>query len=125
VHVNWSRSEVEAVLSAVRAAPDGRGKKSALSQLEGAERRLAEKVNPKAHVSLYFGEKPLALLGSLLAKDRDPRRKKALETLQRAALQTRRSAGKAAATKTNLHNPLADTRDQRVRHVTGRPRPAR
>jgi hypothetical protein len=30
-----------------------------------------------------------------------------------------------ALTDAQPHNPLADTRDRRVRHVTGRPRPTR
>lgn len=126
VHVNWSRSEVAAALEAVRSAnAKVGGRKQALEQLGRAERKLLDKANPKARVALHFGERPLSLLGAVLAESADPAAISALTSLEKAALSAKRNATRPGPQDGPLHNPLADTRDRRARHLTGRPRPIR
>jgi hypothetical protein len=122
LHVNWGRDEVAAVLAAVRACDIQRGRKNALWALEDAQRRLALKLNPKAHVSLRFGERPLELIGIVLQHADSTASRAARASLEKAALRSKRSARKAASPQTILHNPRSETRDQRIRHVSGRPR---
>jgi hypothetical protein len=67
------------------------------------------------------------LLGSVLAvaDSSDVASRSALASLQKAALEAKKTAKRPARKNAPLHNPLADTRDRRARHITGRPRPAR
>ena len=126
VHVNWSQAEIVGALAAARGAnPRLSGRKQALEQLERAERKLAGKPNSKARVALHFGERPLGLLGTVLSQSVDPAAKSALTSLQKAVLEAKKTAKRPGPKDGSLHNPLADTRDRRARHLTGRPRPAR
>jgi hypothetical protein len=121
--VNWSRQEVAAALKAVRSASETlAGRKQALQQLVRAERKLSEKPNPKARVVLNFGERPIGLLRVVLLESPDPAAHSALGRLQKVV---KNRSSPPERTADLLHNPLSDARDHRVRHVTGRPRPAR
>lgn len=128
VQVKWGRGEVAAVLALVRTTKTtAGGRKQALEALLIAERQLATNENPKARVPLYFGVRPLGLLGTVLAKAARDDCRTALASLKAAALESKRAVGKATLDKdkVNLHNVRSETRQQHARHVSGRPRGAR
>jgi hypothetical protein len=124
--VAWTRAEIEEALAALGESSTVRGKKKALETLTKARSKVGAKDNVKAHVTIRFSEKPAALLAEVLQARPTPAARSALSRLEKAALQAvsggRRSKGNAT---TNLSNVKADARDRRVRHVTGRSRPAR
>jgi hypothetical protein len=125
-HVNWSVEEITVALDAALAASSKLGgRKQALEQLESAQRRLAGKSSPKARVALHFGERPLGLLGTVLAQSSDPAARSALASLQKAVIEAKKTAKRPGPKDVPLHNPLADTRERGVRHITGRARPPR
>lgn len=121
--VNWTRVEIDEVLAAVSASSTVRGRKKALEELNRA--RAKAKDNPKARVTIRLGERPAALIAEVLQGRSAPAAQSALRRLEAAALQAVRGARKAKRDEVTLGNVKADTRDHRVRHVTGRPRSAR
>jgi hypothetical protein len=76
-------------------------------------------------VAIRLGERPAALIAEALQGRTSPAARSALRRLEDAALQALRGARKAKRNEVTLGNVKADTRDQRVRHVSGRPRSAR
>ena len=123
--VNWNRAEIEEALAAVAASSTVRGRKKAFEELNRARAKVATKENPKARVVIRFGERPAALLAEVLQGRSSPAAKSALRRLEDAALQAVRGARRATRNDVALSNIKADTRDHRVRHVSGRPRSAR
>lgn len=127
VNVRWTREQIAAVMETIRDLDPKRvgGAMKVMKQLERAERHFAR--GETGRVSLWFGTAPLSLLGSVLPKSDSPHCAAALESLRAAALATQKAAKKAARTSPaqrtpSLHNPLSETRDKRVRHITGSPR---
>lgn len=123
--VNWTRAEIVEVLSAVTASSTVRGRKKALETLNQARAKVAAMDNPKARVTIRFGERPAALVAEALQGRSAAAGRSALKRLEEAAVQAVRGARKAARNEVTLGNVKADTRDHRVRHVSGRPRSAR
>jgi hypothetical protein len=123
--VNWTRAEIDEALDAVSASATVRGRKRALEELNRARAKVAVKDNPKAPVTIRFGERPAALIAEVLQGRPSPVARSALCRLEEAALHAVRGARKAKRNEVTLSNVKADTRDHRVRHVSGRPRPAR
>ena len=123
--VNWNRAEIDEALEAVSASATVRGRKKALEELNHARAKVATKDNPKARVTIRFGERPAALIAEVLQGRSSPVARSALRRLEEAALHAVRGARKAKRNEVTLSNVKADTRDHRVRHVSGRPRPAR
>lgn len=123
--VNWTRAEIDEVLDAVSASSTVRGRKKALETLKQARAKVAAKDNPKARVTIRLGERPAALIAEVLQGRSSPPARSALRRLEEAAIQAVRGARRAKRDEVTLSNVKAETRDHRVRHVTGRPRSAR
>jgi hypothetical protein len=123
--VNWTRAEIAEVLAAVSTSPTVRGRKKALEELSRARVKPAGKDSPTARVTIVVGERPAALIAEALQGRASPAAKSALRRLEQAALHTARAAREAKRDGVTLGNVKADTRDHRVRHVTGQPRSAR
>jgi hypothetical protein len=123
--VAWTRGEIDEALAAVAASSTVRGRKKAVETLTKARAKVGGKDNARAHVTIRFGEKPAALVAEVLRGRPSPAARSAMRSLEQAALQAARGARRARSNDTTLSNVKADTRDQRVRHVSGRPRPAR
>lgn len=123
--VAWTLAEIDEVLGAVTASSTVGGRKKALETLTEARAKIDAKDNPKARVTIRFGERPAALVAEVLQGRSSPPARSALRRLEQAAVQAARGARHATRNEVSLSNMKADTRDQRVRHVSGRPRPAR
>ena len=123
--VAWTRAEIDEALGAVVASRAVRGKKKAVETLTKAQLQVQEKKNPKARVTIRFGEKPAAHVAAALRRRSSPEARSALRRLEDAALRAVRSARRSKQHETSLSNIKADTRDRRAQHVTGRPRPTR
>jgi hypothetical protein len=78
-----------------------------------------------ARISLWLDEKPVSLIASVLACADAPAMRSAQRELEAAALDAIRDTRCTKRNEVGLSNSKADTRDQRVRHVTGRQRSAR
>jgi hypothetical protein len=123
--VNWTRAEIDEVRAAVSSSSTVRGRKKALETLSAALHKFESRDNPKARVTIRFGERPAGLLGEVLQRRSSPAAQSALRQLEAAALEAVRGARKAKRNDVTLTNVKADTRDHRVRHVSGRARPPR
>lgn len=102
-----------------------RGRKKALEELTKARSKAEAKDNPKARIAIRLGERPAALIAEVLQGRPSPAARSALRRLEEAAIHAARGARRAKKDEVNLSNVKADTRDHSVRHVSGRPRPAR
>jgi hypothetical protein len=124
--VNWTRAEIDEVLDAVSASSTVRGRTKAMETLNQARAKIEAKENPKARVTIRFGERPAALVAEVLrGRSSSSEARSALRRLEGAAIQAVRGARRAKRDEVTLSNVKAETRDHRARHVTGRPRSAR
>jgi hypothetical protein len=123
--VSWTPAEIDEVLNAVSASSTVRGRKKALETLNQARAKIEAKENPKARVTIRFGERPAAFVAEALHGRSSSEARSALRRLEEAAIQAVRGARRAKRDEVTLNNIKAETRDHRARHVTGRPRSAR
>ena len=85
--VNWTQAEIEEVLDAVSASSIGRGRKKALEELNRAQAKIAANENPKARMTIRFGERPAALIAEVLQGRSSPAARSAMRLLEEAAIQ--------------------------------------
>lgn len=123
--VNWTRVEIDEALAAVASSSTERGRKKAVETLTKARAKAHGKDSVNARVTIRFGERPAALIAEVLQGRSSPAARSALRGLEEAAMQAVRGAKRTARNEVSLNNVKAETRDHRVRHVSGRPRSAR
>ena len=96
VRVVWTREEVAVALDGVRASSVERGRTQALRELKRAEKRLTP--SGEKRTALYFGEKPLGLVATVLIESQSRAARSALAELEKAGLEAAKS-GKAATAR--------------------------
>ena len=76
--VAWTLAEIDEVLGAVTASSIVGGRKKALETLTEARAKIEAKGNPKARVTIRFGERPAALVAEVLQGRSSPAARSAL-----------------------------------------------